>query len=144
MGEYDDLVTRLRSDDENCPFCGRDPYHYVDIGVGFQKAAVECCDLGIGLIQHGDELLVKEIELRTEAATAIAALESRLGEIQSAYTAYKNADADCPARKRSLGDEICPRCGATRRDGCGIDASASYRLIDAVRESLNRITEARP
>lgn len=29
-----------------CPFCGRDPFHYVDIGVGMQAAAVDCCDLG--------------------------------------------------------------------------------------------------
>jgi len=35
-----------------CPFCKRDPYHYVDIGVGFQAAAVECCDLGIGLFSR--------------------------------------------------------------------------------------------
>ena len=38
-----------------CPFCGRDPYHYVDIGVGMESAAVECCDLGIALFQHRDE-----------------------------------------------------------------------------------------
>jgi len=35
-----------------CPFCKRDPYHYVDIGVGFVPAAVECCDLGIDLFSH--------------------------------------------------------------------------------------------
>lgn len=37
---------------DRCPFCGRDPYHYVDIGVGFQAAAVECCSAGIELIQY--------------------------------------------------------------------------------------------
>lgn len=37
-----------------CPFCKRDPYHYVDIGVGFQAAAVNCCDLGIGLFSRED------------------------------------------------------------------------------------------
>jgi hypothetical protein len=35
-----------------CPFCKRDPFHYVDIGVGYEAVAVECCDLGIELIQH--------------------------------------------------------------------------------------------
>jgi hypothetical protein len=39
-----------------CPFCKRDPYHYVDIGVGFQAAAVDCCDLGIGLFSREDYL----------------------------------------------------------------------------------------
>lgn len=30
-----------------CPFCNRDPYHYVDIGVGMEPVAVVCCDPGI-------------------------------------------------------------------------------------------------
>jgi hypothetical protein len=34
---------------EQCPFCGRDPFHYVDIGVGMEAAAVVCCE-------HGDTL----------------------------------------------------------------------------------------
>lgn len=29
-----------------CPFCQRDPFHYVDIGVGMEAVAVTCCDLG--------------------------------------------------------------------------------------------------
>lgn len=29
-----------------CPFCARDPFHYVDIGVGVMPAAVDCCELG--------------------------------------------------------------------------------------------------
>lgn len=37
-----------------CPFCKRDPYHYVDIGIGWQAAAVNCCDLGVGLLSHED------------------------------------------------------------------------------------------
>lgn len=35
-----------------CPFCKRDPYHYVDIGVGMYPAAVDCCDLGIELFSR--------------------------------------------------------------------------------------------
>ena len=38
-----------------CPFCRRDPYHYVDTGVGYQAAGVECCDLGIGLFSHHED-----------------------------------------------------------------------------------------
>lgn len=32
-----------------CPFCGCDPYEYVDVGVGGrgQPVAVTCCELGI-------------------------------------------------------------------------------------------------
>lgn len=43
--------------DPRCAFCGRDPYEYVDIGVGYQPVAVSCCDEGIAVYQHGDKLL---------------------------------------------------------------------------------------
>ncbi len=33
----------------NCPFCGCDPYHYEDIGVGYQAVAIVCCDMGVSL-----------------------------------------------------------------------------------------------
>ena len=29
-----------------CPFCNRDPFHYVDVGVGSVPVAVDCCELG--------------------------------------------------------------------------------------------------
>lgn len=29
-----------------CPFCGFDPYEYVDNGVGREPVAVSCCELG--------------------------------------------------------------------------------------------------
>lgn len=29
-----------------CPFCGCDPFHYVDNGVGMEAVAVTCCGLG--------------------------------------------------------------------------------------------------
>lgn len=35
--------------DERCEFCGRDPYHWVDIGVGFEPVAIVCCDEAIAL-----------------------------------------------------------------------------------------------
>jgi hypothetical protein len=38
----------------DCPFCGCDPYEYVDVGVGYVPVAVTCCDLGVGLFQHFD------------------------------------------------------------------------------------------
>lgn len=36
----------------SCPFCGHDPYHYVDNGVGMEAVAVTCCDLGIALFSR--------------------------------------------------------------------------------------------
>lgn len=32
-----------------CPFCGSDPYHYVNNGVGMEAVAVVCCDDGAAL-----------------------------------------------------------------------------------------------
>jgi len=46
-----------------CPFCGHDPYHYVDIGVGYEAVAVTCCELGIELFDHrntGDVSMSRE------------------------------------------------------------------------------------
>lgn len=43
------VATHLASDavvEPSCPFCGRDPFHYVDNGLGMEAVAVTCCDLG--------------------------------------------------------------------------------------------------
>ncbi|HDR9153821.1 TPA: hypothetical protein QDB05_000240 [Burkholderia vietnamiensis] len=44
-------------DGPRCAFCSRDPYEYVDIGVGSQAVAVSCCDEGVAVYQHGDRAL---------------------------------------------------------------------------------------
>lgn len=31
---------------EKCPFCGLHPFEYVDIGIGQQAIAVNCCEYG--------------------------------------------------------------------------------------------------
>jgi len=31
---------------DECPFCNRDPFHYVDNGLGMEAVAVTCCELG--------------------------------------------------------------------------------------------------
>ena len=47
-----------------CPFCNRDPYHYVDNGVGMEAVAVTCCDLGIAFFarQPSDEVTLSREE----------------------------------------------------------------------------------
>lgn len=35
-----------------CAFCGRDPYEYVNIGVGLERVAVTCCELGCAVYDH--------------------------------------------------------------------------------------------
>jgi hypothetical protein len=58
-----------------CPFCGHDPYHYVDNGVGMEAVAVTCCELGCALFDHRNGQ--KPVELSWEEFTEVA---NTLGE----------------------------------------------------------------
>lgn len=62
--------------DDGCPFCGCDPYHYVDVGLGGRgvPVAVVCCDHGIGLFQHNDEGLTRAAGRISEARYIIGRL----------------------------------------------------------------------
>lgn len=40
------------SEKTTCPFCGVDPFHYIDNGVGMEAVAVTCCELGIALFSR--------------------------------------------------------------------------------------------
>ncbi len=44
-------------DGPRCAFCHRDPYEYIDIGVGYQAVAVSCCEEGISVYQYYDKTL---------------------------------------------------------------------------------------
>lgn len=46
-----------------CPFCKMYPYHEVDVGVGYVKAAVDCCDLGVALFQYQSKEAIKTLRL---------------------------------------------------------------------------------
>lgn len=58
--------------DERCAFCGHDPYEYVDIGVGFDRVAVTCCELACAVYDHRNdddaEVSISIKELRDIAA----------------------------------------------------------------------------
>lgn len=69
--DHSALIERLEGEPGDCPFCGRDPYHYVDNGVGMERVAVTCCDEGIAYFQHGDPVLTEQVALRREAAAAL-------------------------------------------------------------------------
>lgn len=89
--EGDSLVERLRWESGDCPFCGRDPYHYVDNGVGMERVAVTCCDEGIALFQHRDPVLSAQVALRVEAATEIERLEAALSASNARALAAEEA-----------------------------------------------------
>lgn len=113
----DDILERLRPDDGCCAFCGRDPYEYVDNGVGMERVAVTCCDEGIALYQHGDEVLSRQVALRYEAAAEIERL--RLTTRSVAVTSEAVAriidgyavDADLEVMERLCG---IPQANSTR------------------------------
>lgn len=64
-----------------CAFCGRDPYEYVDIGVGMERVAVTCCELGCAVYDHRNsddaEIPVTSKELR-EMAAKVAQLQLQI------------------------------------------------------------------
>ena len=84
---------------DECIFCHHDPYHYVDIGVGFQAAAVTCCELGVALYQYGDEDV-------TKVADRIEELEAKLKMAIEALEFYADADNYEDQHKR----ESCGCC----------------------------------
>ncbi len=63
---------------ERCAFCGLDPYEYVHNGVGMERVAVTCCELGCAIYDHRNsddaEIPVSSKELR-EIATKVAQLQ---------------------------------------------------------------------
>lgn len=49
--------------DHFCPFCNRDPYEYVDIGVGYEPVAVTCCGAGIALFHYHEPKAFRAYQL---------------------------------------------------------------------------------
>ncbi len=73
-----EIVDKLKPTYDICPFCRRDPYHYVDNGVGMEAVAVTCCERGIALLQYGDEELQADVALREQAASLILSQSSTI------------------------------------------------------------------
>lgn len=76
-------VTYRRQSTDTCIFCGRDPYEYVDIGVGMERVAVSCCDPGIGLLQYRDPRLSRVAELYYSRDPRKARRGARLVRLES-------------------------------------------------------------
>ena len=57
-------------------------------------------------------------------------------KVAESLAAYDAKVAVCPVRGRGRIPKVCPKCGATARDQCGVDASASHSFIEAVRQHL--------
>ena len=70
-----------------CPFCGRDPFHYVDNGIGMEAVAVDCCELG-NLYFRGARAAPEEIDLSWEEFSEIG---QRLLSTSTALRAMREA-----------------------------------------------------
>jgi ribosomal protein L37AE/L43A len=61
-----------------------------------------------------------------------------MSEIERAIVAALDVREDalnaCPARRRSLGDVECPKCGATTRGPCWENVAADAAFVDAIKE----------
>lgn len=124
-----------------CPFCGHDPFHYVDNGVGMEAVAVTCCELGDQLFrgmrpapetvtlgwEEFCEIAGKLRALhRTEPQTAPASCPNCADEtdcsnvrqcraVEEAYAAP--ADAERPALAERIAQIIAgPMCDATKAE----------------------------
>ena len=64
-----------------CPFCGLHPYEYVDIGVGSQAVAVNCCEDGQRLYAEGEDFTVLATAWMAGARTSIERYQKALREI---------------------------------------------------------------
>jgi hypothetical protein len=77
------------SDTVRCPFCGRDPFHYVDNGVGMEAVAVTCCELG-DLYFRGARPAPETAEISWDEFREIG---GTLGRLRSELSAAKEAEA---------------------------------------------------
>ena len=138
MTDHSALIERLEGEPGDCPFCGRDPYHYVDNGVGMERVAVTCCDEGIAYFQHGDPVLAEQMALRREAAAALRDLTEQKPKSmgQCAYELMRDFNDNSPAKPNdttpwdSLSDEV--------QRSWNEDASRRYRLYGLRRDGTPR------
>lgn len=118
-----------------CPFCGRDPFHYVDNGLGMEAVAVTCCELG-DLFFRGDRPAPEEVTLSWEefmdVGSRIASANATLADVEmglqsaqiehlevqlaSARKALTNIAAECHREKWQfdLSEDYKPTASAAR------------------------------
>lgn len=89
-------------------------------------------------VRGGAAHLVVEFD---EAALGLARASSLLSErdgLIEALAWFDAVRAKCPVNKPRLDrPAVCPRCDATRRDPCGLVASATEALVGSLRQALS-------
>jgi ribosomal protein L37AE/L43A len=118
-----------------CPFCGRDPFHRIDNGIGMEAVAVTCCDLG-DLFFRGARAAPSEVTLSweefMEIGHKIAVLRMSAAQLEAHAAEQVRAERrefTCAARKQSL-----PEPADCDWPVCGCDPYAD-KVIAALEES---------
>lgn len=108
-----------------CPFCGRDPFHYVDIGVGLEAAAVVCCDLGDLYFRGARDPIDHEVVIDPETFRG-------LGNKLAAQHERLSAIADLP-------DEcVNSLTHKTQVDDSGELVGVSHQAVDEIYAALQK------
>lgn len=68
-----------------CPFCERDPFEYVDVGVGHVPVAVTCCELGDLYFRGARPELEGDVTMSAEEFRSIGQRLMELAEYQKRH-----------------------------------------------------------
>ena len=118
-----------------CPFCGRDPFHYVDNGVGMEAVAVSCCELGDQYFR-GMRPAPEEVTLSWDEFNDIGNDLTRLRRIAEAaesLAGYIRASVNVGPYTRSPGKEgrYWRDLHEALRAGRFSEVAQHYKLIDS-------------
>lgn len=95
----------------SCPFCGHDPYEWVDVGVGFVPVAVTCCSEGIGYFQYNDPVLCKIVNLLGAVELSVQRVLDEMERVEESGRydgADEEGDSVPPIRAEEAGSEVGP------------------------------------
>ena len=65
-----------------------------------------------------------------------------VARIAAAMAEYDAVVADCPANKRHLGSQKCPKCGASASNDCWPSNRAADRFVAHIKDMLKEDGEA--
>lgn len=75
-----------------CPFCGCDPFHYVDNGVGMEAVAVTCCELGDLHFRGARPPIEHDVIIPPDEFREIAATLTELREVAAKHDAIAHGE----------------------------------------------------
>ena len=113
-----------------CPFCGRDPFHRIDNGVGMEAVAVTCCDLG-DLFFRGARAAPSEVTLSweefMEIGHKIAVLRMSAAQLEAHAAEQVRAEREACAKIAEEMPHMLPMGEKHMRGLKGIDVAAAIR-----------------